>query len=358
MIPIFKPFMPGGMISEIEEILYSGQLVSGKHLVNFENKLKQYIGAENVIATSSYNMAMLITLSSIGILPGDEIIASPVSCLASNQPFVTKQANVVWADVDPASGALDIEDVKRKITPKTKAIFHNHFCGYIGNIDELNTLAKEFGIIVVDDGIEAFGSEYKGNMIGNVGTDITVFSFQTVRLPNTIDGGAIVFKDKNLYEKACQIRDYGIDRSNFRNKMGEINSGSDIQLEGYAGVMNEVNAFIGFKQMEHIPDLLAKQRRNVIKWQVVIDESKSMKNMVITPDSNPNGWVYGLLAENKSEVLIKYRELGYYATGVHINNNVYSVFGDKNMLIGVNEFMSKFLALPSGWWVDNDQILK
>ena len=102
------------------------------------------------------------------------------------------------------TGTLDPESVKQKITSKTKVIFHNHFCGYPGYIDEINSVGQDYGIPVVDDAIEAFGSEYKGKKIGNTGTDVTIFSFQAVRLPTTIDGGAIIFKDKTLYEKVCK----------------------------------------------------------------------------------------------------------------------------------------------------------
>ena len=145
----------------------------------FEQKLGEYIGESRITVVNSYNSAMLIALAVIGVKPGDEIIASPMSCLASNQPFATQNLKVVWADIDPKTGTLDPESVKSKISPKTKAIFHNHYCGYPGYIDEINQIGKEKGIIVVDDAIEAFGSEYMGKRIGNTGTDITIFSFQT-----------------------------------------------------------------------------------------------------------------------------------------------------------------------------------
>ena len=213
MIPIFKPYMPENIISEIENILYSGKLSYGKIGKKFEEKLASYIDNDKVLTISSYNQALLIVISTLGLKPGDEIIASPVSCLASNQPFIVKGLKVIWADINPIYGTLLIDDVRSKITSKTKAIFHNHYCGYLGEIEEMNNLGKEFGIPVIDDCIEAFGLSH-GKKTGNLGTDITVFSFQTVRLPNTIEGGALVFNNEKMFEKAKVIRDYGIERSN------------------------------------------------------------------------------------------------------------------------------------------------
>lgn len=356
MIPIFKPYMPKNISSGIEEILYSGKLSYGENGKKFEKKLAAFIGNDKILTISSYNQALLIALSTLGLKPGDEIIASPVSCLASNQPFVVKGLKVIWADIDPLSGSLLIDDVRSRITSKTKAIFHNHYCGYLGEVEAMNSLGKEFGIPIIDDCIEAFGSELKDNKTGNLGTDITVFSFQTIRLPNTIDGGAIVFKDSELYEKAKLIRDYGINRLIFRDELNEINPKCDIRLEGYGALMNELNSKIGLKQMDVISDLIQKQRDNALKWNSIIDKMDGVAKLEVKNNTKLNYWVYGILANNKIETIKHFREIGFYATSVHINNNIYSIFKNNEKLKGVDEFMDHFVALPSGWWVDFENI--
>lgn len=353
MIPIYKPYMPEGLQPELEQILYSGNLAFGKYGRLFEDSLKTFLNNEYLLTTSSYNTAMLIVLSVLGLRPGDEVLASPVSCLASNQPFAVKGIRVVWVDVDPATGTMDVADLRKKVSSKTKAIFHNHFCGYVGDTKAVNAIGKEFGIPVVDDAIEAFGSKVDDQYIGNIGSDITVFSFQTVRLPNTIDGGAIAFNNKELFEKARLIRDYGIDRTKFRNAIGEISADCDIELEGYAGLLSEVNAFIGYKQMNDLPLLLEKQADNAGKWDRDLYEMFGTHPLSSLKGNTPNFWVYGTLVDgyDKAQAILKYRNAGYYATGVHINNNVYSVFNNKAFLRGVNEFNNKFVAIPCGWWL-------
>jgi len=352
MIPLFKPYMPE-QLPELETILHSGSLSYGKWGKLFEIKLGEYIGEPKIVSVNSYNSAMLVALAVIGIKQGDEIIASSMSCLASNQPFVTQGAKVIWADIDPLTGTLSPDSVRSKITSKTKAIFHNHFCGYPGSIDEINEIGKENGIMVVDDAIEAFGSEYKGRRIGNTGADITVFSFQTVRLPNTIDGGALAFKNAEFYEKALLIRDYGIDRKNFRTSNGEINSACDINTPGFGVTLSEINSYIGCLQMDKVDELMAIQRKNAVIWRNSIllkyPETNFLGN---TLNELPNYWVFGILNSNKMTLLKKFRDEGYYASSVHLPNNYYSVFGNRMQMPGVNEFYANFLALPCGWWLN------
>lgn len=344
--------MPEGISEEINSILYSGQLAYGKYGREFEKALSVFIGNEKILTASTYNQALLMALSVLDLKPGDEIIASPVSCLASNQPFAVKGLKIIWADIDPATGTVDVQSIRNQISAKTKAIFNNLFCGYAGELDEVYKIGAEHGIPVIDDCIEAFGTEYKGTKTGNTGADVTVFSFQTVRLPNTIDGGALTFNNEELYQKAVLVRDYGIDRSRFRTSNGEINPECDIAIEGYGATMSEINSLIGLKQMKEINTLLKRQTENADAWDEYFVNNKEAQLLKISKNVNPNYWVYGILANDKPAFIQAMREKGFYVTGVHINNNLYSVFKNDTPLQGVTEFMNRFVALPSGWWAE------
>lgn len=350
MIPLYKPFIPKDL-PDLDHILHSGALAYGNYGKQFETLLNKYLGVDNVVLVSSFNSAILVTLITLGIKPEDEVIASPMACLASNQPLVTIGARVIWADIDPRTGTLDPESVRSRITARTRAIFHNHFCGYPGYIDEINEIGREYGIPVVDDAIEAFGSEYKGSKTGTTGTDVTIFSFQAVRVPTTIDGGAIVFKSRELFEKSILVRDSGVDRRYFRDAMGEINPRSDITVPGFGATMSDVNSYIGILQMNTVEELIERQRRNAEAWDSLIagmDESYIPMNR--RKEISPNYWVYGILTGNKNLALESFRNMGYYASGVHVPNSNYSIFGKHRRLPGVDEFYANFLALPSGWW--------
>ena len=174
------------------------------------------------------------------------------------------------------------------------------------------------------------------------------FSFQTVRLPNTIDGGAIVFNDKVLFEKALLTRDFGIRRNLFRDEHGEISPLCDISTPGFGGTMSDINSYIGCLQMDDLPDLLEKQKQNAKMW----DAELNLYKLNNRPEIEPNYWVYGVLSDNKIEDMLKFREQGFYASGVHLPNTYYSVFGDQGQLPGVTEFNNKFIAVPCGWWFE------
>lgn len=354
MIPLFKAYMPE--LPELDEILMSGNLSGGEFTSKFENKLQQYFTGKYALAMSDYAFAVWTVLRAMGIKSGDEVIISPMGCLVSIQPYLSYGLNIVWADIDPNTGTLNPESVLKKITPKTKCIVHNHFCGYVGYINEINNIAKNEGLFVIEDGIECFGSEYGKVKIGATNSDVTIFSFGPVRLPNTINGAAIITNNEVLYRKSIIISDNGIDRSKFRDTNGEISLECDIVQTGYNSKLSNINAYIGIKQLEKIDYLIKKQRENAIAWKHIISEFNC--SSLDIDNGEPNYWVYGILSENKLEDMLRFRSLGMYASGVHIDNSQYSAFPKGQDLKGVKEFSNKFLALPCGWWVDTKDILK
>ena len=350
MIPLFKPYLPE--VPEMDAILHSGALAYGNYTKQFEEKLREYFDTPYLIVTNSFNTAISVALTTLGIVPGDDVIASPMACLASTQPYLSGGLNVRWADVDPQTGTLCPDSVRQQITKRTKAIVHNHFCGYPGYIDEINAIGMDHGIPVIDDGIECFGSEYKGKKIGNCGTDVTIFSLTAVRFCNCIDGGVVIFKDELLYKKCLLVRDCGIDRTHFRDELGEISPECDISLIGYSATMSNVNGYIGLKQMEVVDDLILRHRAQAEKWRNTY-EFQSTMIPIYRKDYNPNYWVFGILVDDKVETIKSFRKMGYYASGVHIRNDIYSAFGKQNVALpGVDKFYKSFVALPCGWWME------
>lgn len=333
-------------------IVKSGSLTSGVKVKELERSIGEYLGNPRVLVTANNTFASLIALTALDVGPGDEVIASPMACLASTQPILGVRAKAIWADIDPSTGSLDPDDVRRRVTPRTKAIIHYHWCGYPGYIAEINAIGTEHGIPVLDDGIESFGAEYRGARIGAVGTDVTSFSLQTVRLPNAVDGGALTFTSQELYERAIRIRDQGIDRSTFRDQWGEISPTSDIPIIGYNAIMSELNAHVGLSVMRHVPRLLAKQRENARFWDARLPRGATPLHH---PDATPNYWVYSYLAADQMAELERWRSYDVYASKVHLRNDRYSCFGRAPYALpGVDEFERRQLSVPSGWWVRDE----
>lgn len=349
MIPLFKPYMPE--LPQLNDILYSGMLAAGSYTKEFENSLKKYFNSPYILVMNSFANAINVTLTALGIKTNDEVLMSPMACLVSTQPFRTFGCSIRWADIDPCTGTLSPDSVRRRISSRTKLIVHNHFCGYPGYIDEINRIGKENGIIVIDDGIECFGSEYRERKVGQYGESIAIFSLSAVRIPNCIEGGAVIFKDKDTFDRASLIRDSGINRQIFRDELGEINTSCDIKDAGFAATMSNVNAYIGVQQMKKIDLLLQKQRQQAEAWEKCLGNKKGYK-LLQTICGRPNYWLYGILADDKQNAIISFREQGYYASGVHADNSNYSIFGGRDCeLPGVDEFYSKFVGLPCGWWI-------
>ena len=350
MIPLYKPYMPA-KLPELDNILHSGALAYGKWAREFERKLADYIGVKQVLYTNTYGLAWQVLLRTLDLKHGDEVIATPMSCLQSTMPFAQAGLKVVWADIDPKYGILDPESVKSKITPKTKLISNYHFCGYPGYINEINAIAKEKGIYVIDDCIEAFGAKYNGKRLGNVGTPMSIFNFQTVRMPNTIEGGALVFEDDELFKRASIIRDLGIDRNIFRDKNGEISAACDISIPSVNATPSDVNGYIGCCQMDVIDELLEKQAMNAKQWENRLFDMPSFLGFIDRKDATPNYWICGILTSNKAGDMKMFKKNGYACSAVHLPNSYYSAFGKQDMPKGVEEFYNKFIALPSGWWM-------
>lgn len=352
MIPLFRPYVPE--LPRLNALMHSGQLAYGTETKAFESSLCAYFEHPYVLAVNSFSSAVSIVLQCLGIHFGDEVIASPMGCLVSTQPYLAYGCQLRWCDVCPDTGTLDPEKLKERITPRTKAIIHNHFCGYPGFMDEVQEIARSRGIPIIDDGIECFGTLYHGEKIGTCSSDVAIFSFSAVRLPNTIDGAAIVFQSKEHYEKALRLRDSGIDRAHFRDELGEINPLCDISEVGYSATMSNVNGYMGTEQMKQVEQLIARQRANAAAFEILLDGTQ-WKPLNST-HGTPNYWVYGVLSDHKREDMQLWRRMGWYASGVHINNAGYSVFPSDPTLTGTMEFQSRFFALPCGWWVTPEQI--
>ena len=354
MIPLFKPYMPA-KLPDLDRIIQSGQLAYGKYAREFEARLAEYIGIDEVLCTSSYNSAYLVLIRTLGLGHGDEVVASPMCCLASSQPFAVNGIKLIWADIDPSTGTLDPEAVKSKITPRTRAIVHNHFCGYAGHVGEMRKIADEHGLMLIDDVSEAFGTEYHGRKAGNWDADATVYSFQTVRLPNAIDGGAVSFKDPTYSQKAALLRDYGIDRARFRDDLGEISPLCDISEAAYGCLSSDVNAYIGMLSLADTPELLRRQRENAVR--IAENLPDGVEPLVPLSGTNPNYWVFGALACDKRGLIADFRAAGTCGiSGVHLPNTYYSLFGDQGVFSGVEEFNHHFVALPCGWWISDSAL--
>ena len=351
MIPLYKPFMPN--LPEIDTVLNSGQLAYGKYGKLLEAKLSDFIGNPYSLVTNNYSNAILLALLTLGIKKGDKLVISPLICLATSQPIAAMGVELVFCDVNLSNGGLDAELLREILsTQEISCVVVTHYAGIVADIDGLSKLCKEYNVPVIEDGSDAFGSKYKDSFIGNTGFDVTVFSFSAVRNPNLIDAGGITFVREELYNRAYLIRDAGINRKTFRNSLGEIDLSSDIYLPGISATLDELRSYIGIKQFEVLDDLIKIGQSNLKHVHKLIERFNEIE-VILDLDNISNGWIIPIKSAKKTKIIKELKNLGVLSSGVHGNISYYSIYGNKLIMTNAVKFLESFLAIPSGWWIED-----
>lgn len=353
--------MPQSVDEEILKTLHSGYISEGQKVVQFEKDFGNYIKNPIVASTNSCTSSLFLSLICAGVKAGDEVITSPFSCLATNIPILHIGANAVWADIDPATGNIDPNDIRKKITTKTKAILYVHWAGQPAMINEINSIAKENGIAVIEDAAHALGSEYQEKKIGNH-ADYVCFSFQAIKTLTTGDGGMIAFNGdmaQDNHDKLCKIRWFGLDRK-FNRSVTKWET--DVTEIGYKMHMNDISATIGIEQLKYIDSIVSKITDNAIYFD------KELKNIpgitLVERDKNTKNaaWLYSLFLDNSEEreKFAKHMiDNGVSCNVVHVRNDKYSVFKKfQSYLPGVDEFSSRMINIPCGWWLTEDNMIE
>lgn len=320
-------------------------------MARFESLLQQYLGNPCLTSTSDASSSVMMSLYMAGVRPGDEVVCSPMTCLATNAPVRNLFAEVCWCDIDPATGNMDPNDLARRITGKTKAVLVSHWGGNPVDLDSVYAVARERGIVVVEDASEALGAEYKGRKVGNTGSDYTVFSFYPNKQINTLEGGAISFARRGEFDRGKFLKRYGIHQPTFRTSDGEINPKSDIPEAGFNMAMNNVSACLGVMQMPYLPGIVARHRENGSFFDTCFAGVDGVTVLRRPIGAQSAYWVYSLLVSAPERFMARLRQQGIQCSRVHLRNDLYSCFGPPADLPGVERFAKHCVSIPCGWWI-------
>ena len=250
------PYFPEEDIKEIIEetkAILSGQafLTMGEKVATFEKKFAQYVGTQYAIATNSCTSALEISLRVIGLQPGDEVIVPAQTFIATGSSVVINGGKVVFADVDE-NFLLDFNDVKARITQKTKAVIMVHFAGLIHpQILAIKEYLKKKGIYLIEDAAHAHGAKINNTFAGNLG-DLGCFSFYSTKIMTTGEGGMITVNDPSLAKLCNSTRNRGLDV--------EANSEIFTQL-GSNRRFTEFQALLGLAQLKRLEDFVAHRNK-------------------------------------------------------------------------------------------------
>lgn len=319
-IPFTRPHFNQETIDAVGEVLRSGWVTSGPKLAEFEAALSVYFGGRPVRCFANGTATMKIALQVAGIGPGDEVITTPISWVATSNVILSVGATPVFVDIDPITRNLDLNKVAAAITPKTRAIMPVFLAGLPVNMDQLYELAKQYQLRVIEDAAQAFGSQWKGQKIGSIG-DLVSFSFQANKNLSTVEGGCLVLNNADEAKLAEKFRLQGLTRQGM--------DGMDVDVLGGKDNLTDVNAVIGLHQLQQLPSFqarrsaLARQYFDVIRSEM---QAAGLDNLHLElpvenfTDSNWHMFQVVLPLEqlnvDRAQVMTELKDLGI-GTGVH-----------------------------------------
>lgn len=257
MIPLSKPVITEEMKKRALEVLDSGRFIKGPKVIEFEREFANYCGVRYGGAVSNGTAAIYLALRALEIKEGDEVICPSHSFIATAEPILMLGARSVFADIGEDYN-LDLDDVKKKITDRTKAVICVHLYGLMCDMRELVELTENRGLYLIEDAAQAHGAEYYGKKAGSFG-DIACFSFfPSKNMTVAGDGGMTVTNDEDLDAKVKALRDHGRD---YRRKDSKFSS----TMLGLNFRMSEISAAIGMEQVKLL-DAWIEKRRKIAGW--------------------------------------------------------------------------------------------
>lgn len=341
MIPLHKVYMAKAVDVAVRQVLHSGFIGQGEKVDQFEKTLIPIIGRKTLLTTNSCTSAIQLALRLAGCGAGTETISTPVTCTATNVPVLAQGSRIVWSDVDPWTGNIDPDSVRRKITKKTKAVIAVHWGGQPCDLAELQRITTEYGLKLIVDAAHALGAEYRGEPVGKVG-DYVCFSFQAIKHLTTGDGGLLVCKDPKDYERGKLLRWYGFSRDHKTVRPNCI--GQDPEEWGYKFHMNDIAASIGLANLKDFPRNLKIQQNNAGFY------ADHLTSRVYHPEGAY--WLFTIHSDKRNQLQDHLKQKGIASGVVHERNDRYRMFGTKKTnLPGVDAFCRTQLNIPVGWWV-------
>jgi len=346
------------------DVLRSGNYIMGDNVKAFEREFADYCGVKYAIACGNGTDALHIALRALGIAEGDEVITSPFTFFATAEAIASVGAIPVFVDCDPETYCIDPKKIKRAITNKTKAIIPIHFYGQPADMEEINRIAKEYGLYVIEDSAQASGSLYKNKKTGSLG-DVGCFSFfPTKTLGCDGDGGMITTNNRQVAEAAQSIRVHGSGISglhtyNYLHGTNVLDENKDIDLTapkyynfiiGQNSRLDEIQAALLRRKLKYLDNFIERRRNHAQYYNECLKDSHYVLPKEI--DGTVNTYYLYVLQHKNAEYIksmLKDNGIGtgtYYPVPLH-EQKVFEKLGYKKGDFCVSEELSKnTFAIP------------
>jgi dTDP-4-amino-4,6-dideoxygalactose transaminase len=256
-----QPIIEQEEIDEIINSLKSGWIGTGPKVAKFETDFKNYVGSKHAIAVSSCTAGLHLSVLAMGVKPDDEVIVPTMTFAATANAVIHTGAKPVFVDVDKSDMTIDVEDVRKKITSKTKAVIPVHFAGRACNIKEIEKIALDHNIRIIHDAAHAVETEYDGKKIGSF-KDIANFSFYVTKNITTAEGGMITTDDEELAQKLKIYALHGMSKDAWKRFSDDGYKHYEVIYPGYKYNMSDLQAALGIQQLKKV-DKFARRRKEI-----------------------------------------------------------------------------------------------
>jgi dTDP-4-amino-4,6-dideoxygalactose transaminase len=358
--------MADSVKENVMETLYSGYIGEGPKVLEFEEKLSRILLNPNVCAVNSATSGLHLAMHMLPKGTGsdgdaiDEVLTTPLTCVATNTPIVLNGLTLKFVDVDPNTCNMDLVDLRRKVSHKTLAVVVTHWGGQPVDLDEIDSINQDLcrscghSFKVIEDCAHAFGSTYKGHPIGHARTHHTcVFSFGPIKHLTCGDGGLVTFSNDEDCQRAKLLRWYGIDRSipstqSIRRRILEA---------GYKFHMNDVAASIGLGNLSVVKDNIDRGRTIAARLRKELRGGAALGMLEQDENSSSSCWLFTVLVERRADFIRKMRGYGIESHLVHHRNDMNPCFWKyKTLLPGMDVLEDTMTCIPCGWWLSDDDV--
>ena len=336
MIPVAKPTMGREEEEAVLAVLRSGQIAQGARVAELEARFAAFVGTKHAVASTSGTASLHLNLLALGIGPGDEVITSPFTFIASANAILYVGATPVFADIHPCCYNLDPRAVEAKLTPRTKALLPVHLYGNPANMPALMEIAQRHGLAMVEDAAQAHGAAIEGRRVGSFGSGN--FSFYPTKNMTSVEGGMLTTDDDWLADRAQKFRNHG-QTDRYRH-----------ELLGYNLRMSDIHAAVGLAQFDRLAAYTEARQRNAR----YLDEG--LRGVVETPHVRPgyahvyHQYTVRIPDGRRDAVAAALRERGvgtgvHYPTPVH-QQPIYLERGYRDSLPEAERAAREVLCLP------------
>ncbi|MHC1682478.1 MAG: DegT/DnrJ/EryC1/StrS family aminotransferase [Clostridiaceae bacterium] len=352
-IQLFRPeFRTNECLEAIRECLEQGWTGLGFKTVEFESEWKEYTGLNNALFLNSATSGLHLAIKALKIVndwnDGDEIISTPMTFISTNHAILYEKLNVVFADIDEYL-CLNPNDVRSKITDKTRAILFVGIGGNVGQYEEILKICKEYNLKLILDAAHMAGTRVNGVIPGK-DADVVIYSFQAVKNLPTADSGMLCFKDTSLDSLCRKLSWMGINKDTYTRTLSEgaYKWKYDVEYLGYKYHGNSIMASIGLVQLKYL-DRDNAYRRQLVKWYNDYFKEYQEKIGVIPIKSNceTSAHLYIIEVNNRDELLLALNGSGIFP-GVHyIENTQYEMYSyAKGTVPNATRMSDRILSLP------------